>query len=71
MPARANNFLEWLASEPVKTWYNRLDSHAKRSYCTLLGHIANECRQISVQDGCFISLNYAVRTFISVPGIAL
>lgn len=69
MRAWAHNSLEWLASEPVRMWYNQLHNGPKKSYCTLLDHIANECHQISGRDGCFISLNYAVRTFISAPDI--
>lgn len=62
----ASNSLEWLASAPVWAWYNELGVIRKKSYRTLLLLIANECMQISEEDGCFISLNYAVRTSVHV-----
>lgn len=68
IPRWASASLAWLASEPVKTWYHQLRDGPRKSYRSLLAHIANECRRISEKDGCFISLNYAVRSIkVLVP----
>lgn len=66
MPRWAFNSLEWLASAPVQAWYNKLDDGPKKYYRGVLFCIASECLNISERDGCFISLNYAVRSSVPV-----
>lgn len=64
MPSWALNSLKWLASAPVEAWYNELDDGPKKYYRALLLCIASECFKFSKQDGCFISLNHAVRSYL-------
>ncbi|GAA5993575.1 hypothetical protein JCM10908_000119 [Rhodotorula pacifica] len=57
---RAGGSLDWLGSEPVRRWYLSLATDARKTFSTLLHHIAKECHRIGQADGYFIALNYAM-----------
>ncbi|GAA5993564.1 hypothetical protein JCM10908_000112 [Rhodotorula pacifica] len=62
---QANDSPAWLASQPVKIWYENAVLPQKAAFGHLLQHIAEETRRIGATEGCFITLNYVVSSLSS------
>ncbi|GAA5993579.1 hypothetical protein JCM10908_000123 [Rhodotorula pacifica] len=61
VPQETMDALAWLRSQPGEQWYERhLDNQQRSAFCELLTFIAAECQRVSLEDGCFIALNYAM-----------